>query len=117
MSQEKRRRGPAPKPAEEKRTNRLSVYFTDTEYADMLKRVPRRAELCNYIRAQVLDGEMEHRLFVPEINQKAYNELGRVASNVNQIARKLNAANIIDLSQLQAELAALRLALIEGPDL
>lgn len=115
MSQEKRRRGPAPKPAEEKRTNRLSVYFTEAEYADMMKRVPRRAELCNYIRAQVLDQKVQQSLSIPDINIKLYGELGKAASNLNQIARHMNVEGQTEIAQLQIELAAFRLALIEAP--
>lgn len=108
-----KKRGPAPKPPEQTRTKRISVYLSDTEYADLVQRVPTPHELCNYIRAQVFAGKTPYSVSIPEINLKAYTELGRVASNINQIARKLNAADIIDLSLLQAELAALRLALIE----
>lgn len=105
--------GPTPKP-EQKRNKRVSVYLSDTEYAELMRRVP-HAEICDYIRAQVFAGKTPYRVAIPEINLKAYSEMGRVASNINQIARKLNAADIIDLSQLQAEVDALRLALIENP--
>lgn len=114
-SKNKRTRGPVPRPAGEKRNKRVSVYFTDAEYADLLKRVQAPSDLSHYARHQLFAGKTPYRLVVPEINLKAYSELGRVASNINQIARKLNAADIIDLSGLLAELATLRLALIEKP--
>jgi hypothetical protein len=109
-----KKRGPEPKPAQHKRDRRISVYLSEVEYADLVQRVP-KLDLCNYIRAQVFAGKTPYRVSIPEINLKAYSELGRIASNINQIARKLNAAEIIDLSQLQTELDALRLALIEEP--
>lgn len=106
--------GPAPIPPELKRNKRISVYLSDAEYVDLVQRVP-KSDLCNYIRAQVFSGKTPYRVAIPEINLKAYSELGRVASNINQIARKLHSSDIIDLSLLQAELDALRLALIENP--
>ena len=111
----RRTRGPAPRPASEKRSKRVSVYFTDAEYADLLKRVQAPGDLSHYARHQMFAGKTPYRLVVPEINLKAYSELGRIASNINQIARKLNSADIIDLNALLDELGALRLALIAGP--
>jgi hypothetical protein len=105
--------GPAPKSAEQKRNRRISVYLSDTEYAELTQRVP-KSDLCNYIRAQVFEGTVEVKKIIPDINLQAYGELGRVASNLNQIARKLHSADIIDLSLLQAELHAFRVALIKG---
>lgn len=110
-----KKRGPSPKPSEQIRTKRISVYLSDTEYADLVKRVPNHHELCNYIRAQVFAGKTPYSVSIPDINLKAYSELGRVGSNLNQIARHLNASAPVELQQLLDEIAAFRLALIEQP--
>lgn len=110
-----KKRGPAPKPREQTRTKRISVYLSDTEYADLVQRVQNPYELCNYIRAQVFAGKTPVSVAIPEINLKAYSEIGRIGSNLNQIARHMNASAPVELQQLLGEIAAFRLALIEQP--
>ena len=110
-----KKRGPEPKSAEDKREKRVSIYLTDVEYAELLKRVKSKRELSVYARHQLFAGKKAYCVSVPEINLQAYRELGQAASNLNQIARKLNASNIIDLDKLQDVLTAFRLALIEEP--
>lgn len=110
-----KKRGPAPKSPEHIRTRRISVYLTDAEYADLVQRVSNPSDLCNYIRAQVFAGRTPVRVAIPEINLKAYSELGRVGSNLNQIARHMNAGVPVELQQILNEIAAFRLALIEQP--
>ncbi|RJX74025.1 plasmid mobilization relaxosome protein MobC [Pseudomonas sp. LS-2] len=110
-----KKRGPAPKPAEQQRTKRISVYFSDVEYESLAQRARNKHDLCNYIRAQVFAGQTQVVVSIPEVNIKAYGELGRVGSNLNQIARHLNSGAPVDLQQLQAEIAAFRMALIEQP--
>lgn len=109
----KRKRGPAPSEGP-KRTQRLNVFFTEAEYSDLLTRVRSKWNLAEYVRAQTIRGEVEVSISVPEINIKAYAELARTAANINQISRKLNSADFIDLGQLQAELEAFRRALLKG---
>lgn len=111
----KRRRGPAPIPVGDKRYNRLNVFFSDAEYAELLSRVKIKSRLSSYVRRQAIAGQTELTVEVPQINIKAYAELARVANNLNQIARKLNAADIIDISQLLVELQTFRKALIGRP--
>lgn len=112
MQEIKKRRGPEPIPAEQKRGKRISVYLTGAEYAELLSRVKSKDDLAPYIRAQAFAGKTPVAVEVPAINLRVYAELARVASNLNQISRKLNAADIVDVSQLQTELHAFRLALI-----
>jgi len=115
---QKTRRGPEPIPVVDKRKKRLNVFFSDAEYIELLSRVKRKSALSSYVRRQAIAGKTQLSVVVPEINLQVYAELARVAGNLNQIARKLNASDIIDVSQLQAELHAFRLALIrEGGQL
>lgn len=113
-AQRKKKYGPEPIPAQDKRQKRLNVFFSQAEYAELLTRVKRKSGLSSYIRSQAMAGETQLSVVVPEINLKAYAELARAAGNLNQLSRKLNASDIIDVSQLQAELHAFRLALISG---
>lgn len=113
-AQRKKKYGPEPIPAQDKRQKRLNVFFSQAEYAELLTRVKRKSGLSAYIRSQAIAGKTQLSVVVPEINLKAYAELARAAGNLNQLARKLNAADIIDVSQLQTELHAFRLALISG---
>lgn len=106
-----------PKPKEEKRNRRVSVYFTDAEYAELLTRVKTPGELSPYARHQLFAGKTPYSVAIPEINLKAYGELGQAASNLNQIARKLNGGEALALADLMKDLEAFRLALIEGPEL
>lgn len=110
-----KKRGPAPKPAEQQRTKRISVYFSEAEYESLAQRARNKHDLCNYIRAQVFAGKTSVSVSIPEINLKAYRDLGQVGSNLNQIARHLNAGAPVELQQLLGEIAAFRLALIEQP--
>lgn len=117
-AQRKKKYGTEPIPAQDKRQKRLNVFFSDAEYAELLTRVKRKSGLSAYIRSQAIAGKTQLSVVVPEINLKAYAELARTAANLNQLARKLNSSDIIDLTQLQAELHAFRLALIrQGGDL
>ncbi|MFG0858855.1 plasmid mobilization protein [Pseudomonas sp. CJQ_13] len=110
-----KKRGPAPRSPEHIRTRRISVYLTDTEYADLVQRVSNPSDLCKYIRAQVFAGKTPVSVAIPEINLKAYRDLGQVGSNLNQIARHLNSGTPVELQQLLNEIAAFRLTLIEQP--
>ena len=49
---------------------------------------------------------------IPEVNRQAWVELSRSASNLNQIAKKLNEGDQADIEQIRKELAAFRAALI-----
>lgn len=122
MEGKKRRHGPTPRPVEELRTERLSVYFTLAEYVDLaelagatdLTGQTRTRRIGRYVRDQAL-----HRTppTVPEINRQAWLELARSASNLSQAVvfarREENQKSIYWLKQ---RLAEFRSALI-GTDL
>ena len=113
----KRRHGPPPKPAEEVRTNRVSVYFTDAELADLDGRcagVGRGAWLRRSGLGQFL------RLPVPAINREAWAELARCAGNLNQAMKAVNEGRIRELDpavveELLDQVQGLRRDLVQGP--
>lgn len=81
------KRGPQPLPAALKRDYCVSVRFNSFELADVDTRrgqTPRGAWTRQAALAQKLPQQ------VPELNVKAWVELSRAASNLNQIAKHLN---------------------------
>jgi hypothetical protein len=125
-------RGPAPLPEHLKRRHRIGVWFNEVELAELESRLaqPGLAELVMHGGANARKGlkvASEHmragmlgkrvRLTVPEVNRQAYADLGRLGSNVNQIAASIN-SRLLDVSErgtLQAvleEIAELRKALL-----
>lgn len=98
------KRGPAPKPDEEKRQVRVSVYFTPKELAEL------DARRGGYERSEWLRrAGLGRRLAapIPAVNREAKIELGRIARNLNQVAKSMNAAGQIrdaDLVGILAEL-------------
>lgn len=109
MNEDRRRRtGPKPLPATEKRNRCVSVRLNDSELAALdAKRGP-------YQRGEWFRMAALHRLppMIPEVNRQAWVELSRSASNLNQIAKKLNEGDQADIEQIRKELAAFRAALI-----
>jgi DNA invertase Pin-like site-specific DNA recombinase len=49
---------------------------------------------------------------VPEINRQAYAELSRSASNLNQIARRLNQKGKVEIEEIYKALQGFRLSLL-----
>lgn len=110
-----KKRGPAPKPAKEKRNRRISVYFTEAEYAELLTRVQTKVELSPYARHQLFAGKKAYRLVVPELNILAYQELARAAGNLNQLAKHLNGGETLAVNEILQELEMFRQALMRKP--
>lgn len=109
MTDQKRRRtGPEPLPAAEKRGHCVSVRLNAAELA-RLDAVRGRFQRGEWLRMAALD-----RLppTVPEINREAWTDLSRAAGNLNQIARHLNESGIDDADAIRAELAVFRAMLI-----
>ena len=109
----RRKRGPEPIPVASKRENRLNVFFSDAELADLLSRVKRKSQLSSYVRRQAIAGKTQLTVEVPAVNLQVYAELARAAANLNQIARSLNESSHVDISTLQEALHAFRLGLIK----
>lgn len=105
-----------------KRTKTVSVYLTPDEYdawqarrersgqrdlAVWIRRVVAAAERLPEQRAA---GDVPPSLQVPEANRDGLRELARVGSNLNQLARAMNAGQVPDASELAAALAAVSVA-------
>lgn len=84
----RRRRGPAPLDAADKRGHTVSVRLNEAELARLdLLRDAVQMQRGEYLRAAAL-----HRLppTIPAINREAWAELAREAANLNQFAKHLN---------------------------
>lgn len=73
----------------------------------------------NMLRGRVRRGTYLRLLFndslpasVPEVNQQAYSELARAASNLNQLAHHLNIGGHVDMQEVLDALGNFRLRLI-----
>ena len=112
---QKRRYGPLPKPEEEKRNRRISVYLTDAEYSKLLKRVRTPGELSAYTRHQLFAGKKPYIVSVPETNYAAWAATAGLANNLNQLVRKLGGVGVVDadLQAVRDLVRELRAALLE----
>jgi hypothetical protein len=110
------KRGPAPKPDEEKRSVRVSVYMAPAELAELDARRG-GMERSEWLRRAGLGKRLAPA--IPAVNREAWGELARVAGNLNQMARSMNAASQIRdvdlvgiLAELHGQVQALRSDLI-----
>lgn len=71
----------------------------------------RKMRRATFIRAAALDRIPP---YIPSINREALTELGRIGNNLNQLAGHANAGDRAALDDLQHQLGALRLALMES---
>lgn len=110
------KRGPAPRAPEDLRTVRVSVYLTEDE-AGQLDQVRGGIGRGAWLRRAGL-GRLPR--VVPEVNQQAWAELSRVASNLNQYQRAINEGQAmpgpVDLSELRAAVDQLRRDLLGVSD-
>lgn len=104
-----RRRGPRPKLDGEKRTHQANCRLTDDEWLELQRR---RGALAPAEALRVLALSRQLPRAIPEINLQAYNALARAAGNLNQLARRANASDQLDLAELSATLAVFRAALL-----
>lgn len=114
----KKRRGPTPKPEEQQRKHRISIFLTDAEYA-LIKDKAGAYELPAYVRTCALDGAFAPKpATIPQLNIEVWKKLGRCTNNLNQLSRHMNQLAqhelVIDLDDLRQTLAAFRTALIDG---
>lgn len=111
-SETKRKRGPKPKTDADRRPHAVACRLTDEELA-----------LCDARRgglsrgAWLRIGALQNLPpTVPEINREAWAELSRAAANLNQIAKRLNAAHpagdVQLVEYLMTELAQFRSKLV-----
>lgn len=74
----------------EKRKNRLMVSFSDSELSSLESRA-NGVPIPIFIRASILGGDAASAIRpAPEINRTAYQELGRLGNNLNQLQHRLN---------------------------
>lgn len=98
------KRGPAPKPDEEKRGVRVSVYMAPAELAALDQRRG-GMERSEWLRRAGLGKRLAPA--IPELNREAWAALARTAANLNQIARSMNAAGRVRDADLVGILAKL----------
>lgn len=92
------------------RNHRIEIRLNDEELGTLNRR--RGAlRLRSFIRVAVLDTAPP---IIPAINQQAFFELQKIGTNLNQIAKKLNANFDIDTDTINNEIKHLRFALIEA---
>lgn len=105
----KRRHGPAPLPPEVKRDHCVSVRLNVGELAklDMERGKTPRGEWLRLAWECALPPAP-----APELNREAWVELSRAASNLNQLAKRLNEGGEAEAQEILAELAGFRAALI-----
>ena len=113
------KRGRKPKSAPEKRQHLVACRLTDAEQAQLERgrgalprgALPRGAlPRGEWLRTLALARRLPRA--IPEINLEAYGALARAASNLNQLSRRANAADRLEIAGLAATLAAFRAALL-----
>lgn len=118
-----RRHGPLPRPVEELRRTRMSIFLTENESAEVRRWAEAAGENpSEYTRSILLSrgrSGCAPKKRIPELNQIAYRELARSASNLNQISRNLNMLwqsgglpGLAEIEQIKSELYNFRVQLI-----
>ena len=99
----------------DKRKNCVSVRLSDAELEELNqkrtnygKRVFRKGE---FLRMMAFNSIPP---VVPKINIDAWQELGRIGGNLNQIARKLNQEEHVSIDLIRAKLTELRIFIMGG---
>jgi len=108
----KRRHGPERLSPDLKRAHCISVRMNVAELADLDNkrgRIPRG----EWLR---LASEDKLPPSIPPLNRQAWIELSRSASNLNQVSRKLNSGDEVEVSELRQVLADFRMKLLGGDD-
>lgn len=77
-------------PPHEKRTNKIEVWLSDFELADLARMQEETALSRADVVRSLIAGRRIKRLSVPTVNLKTYSELGKIGSNVNQLAKFAN---------------------------
>lgn len=103
--------GPKPKPAAEYRSHRVSIYLTDDEFDhvhDVLKletsthnSTVGRAMADHFRRSSA--HQEPAKLPAPAVNLVAWQELARLAGNLNQLAKNANSGRITGINSQQID--------------
>lgn len=82
--------GRPPLPEHEKRKHRFEIWLNDFELADLQNLTEETAlSRADVIRSLIAKRRIK-RVTVPTVNLKTYSELGRIGTNVNQLAKFAN---------------------------
>lgn len=100
--------------------NQIHIRMTDEEYGLVLKKMQLAgaANMSAYIRKMAIDGYVL-RLEIPELKEIAA-MLGRISSNLNQVAKRANASGRIyetdlqDIQQRQQEIVGMVQEIYKG---
>ena len=107
---EERRGGALRQSGDERRRHTISARLSDAELAQLdLARGEAGLRRGSYLRAAAL-GQLQPT--VPAINREAWTALSRAAANLNQIARRSNAGDLVELAEVRRALIAFREALL-----
>lgn len=106
-----RRRGPTPKPLESQRKHRIAVYLNSSEWK-IINGFSELSHVCPaaYLRKAALNTPP---VVIPQLNQDVWEQLGRAAANLNQIAKSLNSSDFNYLVEVRTALIRFRRALVE----
>ena len=90
-----------------KREHRVTIRLTDTEFS-IIENAATQAEMSisEYMRTQTMEGKVNARFeIVADVNQikKLIGEIGKIGSNLNQIARYFNQGGILS-SEMRNEI-------------
>ncbi|MDY9921784.1 MAG: plasmid mobilization relaxosome protein MobC [Synergistota bacterium] len=111
MNKHKQKSRKTPKNDKALRRHCISVRLSPQENAELDRR--RGAQQRGRFIRNLFLGRPDPKQ-IPEINRKAYIELARAASNLNQIARALNRGDRVILEELIHELQEFRRAMLKG---
>lgn len=109
MTEERKsKRGPKPIDPNAKRSHCVSTRLNDDELQrlDAQRGAFQRGE---WMRMAALDKLPPS---IPEINRQSYNDLARVGANLNQLSRRANAGQSVEIEELAYILSDLRLSLL-----
>lgn len=101
----KRGKGGRPRlPEHEVRKHRIEVWLSDMELADLEKLTEQTAASRADIIRSLIQKRRVKRLSVPQVSRDTYVELGKIGSNINQLAKAANRYGYADQAGELAEL-------------
>jgi hypothetical protein len=89
------------------RNKEIKIRLTDAEHEQLMQK-RNKMRLAAWMRETCIRGQPP---VIPQINQEALAQLRGIATNINQIAHRLNGGASIDLDDLHSEVSALRAVL------
>lgn len=113
---EKRRHGPIPKDAAKRLSKRVTVFFTQDDYGQLVLKVGGSASAVSaYLRALAVAGAPA-RLppVIPQTNTEVWISTAGLQNNLNQLARRLHGSGLVEeeVKELLQVVQRLRMALV-----